>query len=92
MLPNALRWLFVDRATGRIVVAQWPNLTLWIVVAAWAADRVLRPSDGAAFWLHVVRDVALVVWAGDEIVRGVNPWRRLLGAGVLAGLALSRFA
>jgi hypothetical protein len=27
---------------------------------------------------------ALLFWAGDEILRGVNPWRRMLGAGVLA--------
>jgi hypothetical protein len=24
----------------------------------------------------------LLIWAGDEIVRGVNPWRRCLGAAV----------
>jgi hypothetical protein len=26
---------------------------------------------------------AIVVWALDEVIRGVNPWRRLLGAVVL---------
>jgi hypothetical protein len=31
-----------------------------------------------------VAGVALAVWAVDEIVRGVNPWRRILGAAVLA--------
>ena len=91
MFQKALRWLFVDRASGRIVIGQWPNLPLWIFIAAWATDHILRLPDDAAFWLHLVADVALVVWAGDEIVRGVNPWRRLLGAGVLAGLALNRF-
>jgi len=30
--------------------------------------------------------VALVWWAGDEIVRSVNPWCRVLGTVVLAGL------
>lgn len=25
----------------------------------------------------------LLVWAADEILRGVNPWRRCLGAAVL---------
>jgi hypothetical protein len=32
----------------------------------------------------VVATVALLVWSVDELVRGVNPWRRLLGGGVLA--------
>jgi hypothetical protein len=31
----------------------------------------------------VVGTAALLVWAIDEIVRGVNPWRRALGSGVL---------
>jgi hypothetical protein len=30
---------------------------------------------------------ALVLWAGDEVVRGVNPWRRILGGSVLAFMA-----
>jgi hypothetical protein len=28
-----------------------------------------------------------VYWAGDELLRGVNPYRRLLGATTLAGVA-----
>jgi hypothetical protein len=31
--------------------------------------------------------MALGWWAVDEVLRGVNPWRRLLGTAVLAGLA-----
>jgi hypothetical protein len=31
--------------------------------------------------------VTLVVWAADELARGVNPFRRILGAGVLTVLA-----
>jgi hypothetical protein len=34
----------------------------------------------------VVAKVSLVAWAGDEVVRGVKPFRRILGAGVLASL------
>jgi hypothetical protein len=31
-----------------------------------------------------------VWWAVDEIVRGVNPWRRFLGAAVLVGAMVTR--
>jgi hypothetical protein len=31
----------------------------------------------------VIFSAALFVWAGDEILRGVNPWRRCLGVAVL---------
>lgn len=27
--------------------------------------------------------ILLIIWGIDEIRRGVNPWRRLLGVGVL---------
>jgi hypothetical protein len=31
----------------------------------------------------VVATGSLIVWALDEVVRGVNPWRRFLGVAVL---------
>ena len=39
---------------------------------------------GAATFTRGVGSVALVVWALDELLRGVNPFRRALGAVVLA--------
>ena len=33
--------------------------------------------------LNAVMIATLVWWAADEVLRGVNPWRRFLGAGVL---------
>jgi hypothetical protein len=39
--------------------------------------------------LQLVAALALGWWALDEIGRGVNPWRRLLGAVVLGGLVAS---
>jgi hypothetical protein len=82
-------WALRDRRTGRIVVAQWPNAALVV----WIAATVLRAlSDPGGTWglaLRVVATVALSWWAVDEIVRGVNPWRRLLGTAVFAGLVVS---
>ena len=86
---GVIDWALRDRRTGRIVVAQWPNtaLIVWI-----AASVVLALSDPDGTWrlaLRVVATVALSWWAVDEVIRGVNPWRRLLGAVVFAGLVLS---
>ena len=67
---------------GRLVVGQAPNppLYVWLVasVVRWAG---LAP-DHEQLWLGIGRG-ALIVWGLDELVRGVNPWRRLLGAVVL---------
>jgi len=90
---TATNWVFRDRKTGRIVIAQRPNVPLVIALASFAGRRLADPPDPWRAVLSVVGSVALVVWAGDELVRGVNPWRRALGAGVLvalgAGWALS---
>jgi hypothetical protein len=81
-------WLFRNRQTGRITIGQMPNLPLWIFIIAAALRAVIDPTGGARTALHVVATGALIWWAVDEIVRGVNPWRRILGAVVLAGQAL----
>lgn len=84
-MNRAFRWLFEDRSTGRIVIGQWPNVAMWIVLAALAAGFV-TPEGRAKTGIKVVLFVALAFWALDEITRGVNPFRRIGGAAVLAGM------
>jgi len=76
-----LDWWFRDRGTGKIVIAQFPNVALGIflagvVVRAFVADGT--GADSVAAW---VGTGALTWWALDEVIRGVNPWRRVLGIG-----------
>jgi hypothetical protein len=82
-VARAARWLFLDRRTGRITVAQWPNVSLWVFIATSIALRFIRPTGTTETVLRAAADVALVVWAIDELARGVNPFRRILGAAVL---------
>ena len=77
-------WLFRNRQTGRITVAQFPNMALWVFLVASALRRFLDPGGWTGTGLDVVATGSLMWWAIDELVRGVNPWRRLLGGGVLA--------
>ena len=73
--------MFRNRITGEITIAQFPNAPLWIYLATVVARWVL-PAHGVALtvsrWIGLA---ALAWWALDEVVRGVNPWRRLLGLG-----------
>ena len=76
-------WAFRNRSTGAITIAQAPNAPLWAFgiasMAAWIA-----PAGGAAETaLRVIAGASLFAWAGDELLRGVNPFRRALGAAVL---------
>jgi hypothetical protein len=82
-------WALRDRRTGRIVVAQWPNTALGVWMAASVVLALSGPDGTWGRALRVVATVALGWWAADEILRGVNPWRRLLGTVVFACLAVS---
>jgi hypothetical protein len=80
---RAFDWLFRNRRTGRITIAQFPDLALTIflvtVVLRWFVTS--GTAHTALGWIGVA---ALAWWAVDEVLRGVNPWRRLLGLGGLA--------
>lgn len=68
-------------------LVQFPNAPLIVaLVAGWVADLVAAgdPQDV----LRALSRVALAVWAGEELLRGVNPFRRVLGAVALAYLVV----
>jgi hypothetical protein len=80
------RWMFVNRRTGRITVAQWPNIPLAVFVLLSIALRLTGPSGHLATALRVASWIALSIWAVDELARGVNPFRRILGSVVLLAM------
>lgn len=88
MLRRAFDWTFRDRTTGRIVIAQWPNPPLWVFLGASAVRRVTETEGAARSIVSGVAIAALVWWSGDELLRGVNPFRRALGAVVLGGVVV----
>lgn len=83
-MRRAFDWVFRSREDGRIVVAQWPNVPLGIFLVASAVGRLVDPQGDVRTAVQVVGGIALAVWAADEVVRGVNPFRRGLGAVMLA--------
>jgi hypothetical protein len=73
--------MFRSRQTGQIAIAQFPNLALWIVIAAAIARRIVSSGSAARTVIDWAAALSLIWWSVDELVRGVNPWRRLLGVG-----------
>jgi hypothetical protein len=92
MAVPALRDLYRRGQQGwplRFVLVQLPNAPLWvglggIVVAKTVDEGVVY--DGA----RIVATAGLVVWAVLELLRGVNWFRRALGAAFLVSLIVSR--
>jgi hypothetical protein len=82
-------WLFRNRTTGRFTIVQFPNAALGLFLAATALQLLFDPQGDSRAGLSLFRGGALIWWAADEVIRGVNPWRRLLGGAVLAGQLLN---
>jgi hypothetical protein len=89
-LRSAFEWWFRDRRTGRIVVAHVPNLPILLWMGTVIARQLVERGSDLHTLLEWAGTVTLGWWAIDELVRGVNPWRRALGVGgcvvVLLGL------
>jgi len=77
-IGSAFEWLLRNRRTGRITIAQFPNVALWLFLATVVLRRIVSTGTAhtALDWMGVA---SLGWWALDEVIRGVNPWRRLLG-------------
>jgi hypothetical protein len=82
---RSVLWMFRNRHTDQITVAQFPNVALTVFLVSEVVDRVGSTGRGFHQTIAWIGAAALAWWAVDEVVRGVNPWRRLLG---LAGCAL----
>lgn len=78
-----LDWVFRNRETGEITVAQFPNVAIWVFLGATGVRLLVHPAGTAADVVTWVGRGALLYWGADELLRGVNPWRRFLGAGAL---------
>ena len=59
-------------------------MPLALFLVASALRWLLDPAGSLDTTLRVISTGSLIWWAIDELLRGVNPWRRLLGGGVLA--------
>ena len=56
---------FRNPETGKLVIAQRPNLPLWIFLAATAVRVVLDPHGTAADVASTIGAIALAWWATD---------------------------
>lgn len=79
---RAVDWWCRDRTTGEIILGQAPNaaIIVWLAANAVRLLDVLPEHEQELGWIGTG---ALTVWGLDELVRGVNPMRRVLGAVVL---------
>lgn len=77
---------FVDKTfkdnQGRVVLGQFPNLSLMSFVLFSITTRFFRSGSAGSF-CKVMAFGSLFVWSWLEITSGVNYFRRALGLGVM---------
>jgi hypothetical protein len=71
---------------ARFPLVQFPNAPLLVALAGWAVARVTSGDVHDA--ARAVFLLALAIWAYEELARGTNWLRRLLGAAVLVSLVV----
>jgi hypothetical protein len=81
-----VNWLLRNRRTGKITIAQAPNPPLIIWLVATLVTVVFSPTGTAGTAFTIIGTGALIIWAGDELIRGVNPFRRAVGAVVVGAI------
>jgi hypothetical protein len=65
-----LQWLFRNRETGAITIAQTPNLVLWIVIVGSVLIWAWHPAGHLRVALEIAVKAAIFVWSIDEVWRG----------------------
>jgi hypothetical protein len=80
----SFRWWFESRETGRITIAQFPNWPIFAIGGGWLVRLLVNESSRVYDVAGVAITALWLFWGADELLRGVNPWRRLLGALVIA--------
>lgn len=79
---SACKWLFEFSFPRRFPIVQFPNVPLIISLLAGTVGRFLHGS--AHSYATSVSWLALTIWAYEELIHGVNWFRRLLGLAFLA--------
>jgi hypothetical protein len=72
---------FVSNRQGAVVITQWPNLPLWLVIII-SGLRMVMP--GGQYLIFDVAAIGLLsYWGWSELKDGSSPFRQLLGLGGL---------
>lgn len=76
---------FFQDDNGRYVVAQWPNGPAYLAFASALQTRMTVGSNAHRLFQYTTFG-AIFLWSYLEITRGESPFRRSVGASVMAWL------
>ncbi len=76
---------FFQDENGRYVIMQWPNGPAYLSAASVVLSRITRGTDAHRLFEYTTFGT-IFLWSYLEITQGDSPFRRTLGAVVMAGL------
>jgi len=80
-------WMFRNRTTGKITIGQPANRSQKLFQASTVVGVLLPKESAARGAAGEIAVLSLTWWAADELLRGVNPFRRISGAVTLVIVA-----
>ncbi|HEY4267769.1 MAG TPA: hypothetical protein VGM94_06215 [Galbitalea sp.] len=80
-------WMFRSRKTGKITIGRPANRSQKLFQASTVVGVLLPKQTQAREIAGEVAVLSLAWWAADELLRGVNPFRRISGAVTLVAIA-----
>ena len=86
---DPLGWAVTSRETGEVVLWQNPNLPAALSTVGAVLTGVSPRGSGMQRGAAVATVLVSTWWGVDELARGVNPFRKALGAGGLAAVAVA---
>ena len=86
---DPLGWAVTSRETGEVVLFQAPNLPAVISTVGVVLTALSPRGSGMQRGAAVATVLVSTWWGVDELARGVNPFRKALGAGGLAAVAVA---
>ncbi len=84
---DLLGWAVTSRENGEVVLWQAPNLPALLSTVGVVLTAVSPRGSGVQRGATVATMLVSAWWGVDELARGVNPFRRALGAGGLTAVA-----
>lgn len=85
-MTSVTEWMFRNRETGRYTIGQPANLSQKLFLCTTLVG-IFLPRGPVRTAAGVAAVGMLAWWAVDEVARGVNPFRRILGVIAIGGIA-----
>lgn len=92
LAKKTFRWFCENRQTGEITIGQTPNalaISVFVMFLGRLGADIFNAPLAVLTFFRWTFAICLLAFGLDELLRGVNPWRRIMGAAIVVAAVLS---